>query len=214
MGRMHSVLVGDDHPVVRAGLRLIIDGLQPEFSVLAEAGDGRSLVEAAAAHRPDLVLVDVTMPDLNGVEATRQILERSPRTRVIAVTMHKSQRQVTEMLRAGARGYLLKGDPPGLVHAALRAVVAGGTFLSPNVSSGVVALALGREVGAPSQLSPREREVLQLIAEGSSTKAIAIGLGLSVKTVDTHRKHIMKKLAIDSVAGLTKYAIREGLTEQ
>jgi DNA-binding NarL/FixJ family response regulator len=211
---MHSVLIGDDHPVVRAGLRLIVDGLQPEFSVLAEAGDGRSLVEAAAAHRPDLVLVDVTMPDLNGVEATRQILERSSRTRVIAVTMHKSQRQVTEMLRAGAKGYLLKGDPPGLVHAALRAVVAGGTFLSPNVSTGLVALALGREVGAPSQLSPREREVLQLIAEGSSTKAIAIGLGLSVKTVDTHRKHIMKKLAIDSVAGLTKYAIREGLTEQ
>lgn len=214
MVHMHSVMVGDDHPVVRAGLRHIVDDLRPEFGVLAEAEDGRALVEAAAVHRPDVVLVDVTMPDLNGVEATRQILERSPRTRVIAVTMHRSQRQVTEMLRAGARGYLLKSDPPGLVHAALRAVVAGGTFLSPNVSGGLVALALGREACEASQLSPREREILQRIAEGSSTKDIAVGLGLSVKTVETHRKNIMEKLAIDSVAGLTKYAIREGLTEQ
>ena len=209
------IVLADDHHIVRDGLRSLLEE-QGDMEVIAEAENGRDAVALAAELRPDVVVMDVGMPDLNGMEATRQVLERARGTRVVALSMHSDRRFVAGMLEAGASGYVIKDAAFEELARAIRAVVDGRTFLCPAVAGVVVGDYLNRRAAgepAPARpLTPREREVLQLLAEGSATKQIAARLGVSVKTVETHRSRIMAKLDIRSVAELTKYAIREGLT--
>ena len=209
------IVLADDHHIVRDGLRSLLEE-QGDMEVIAEAENGRDAVALAAELRPDVVVMDVGMPDLNGMEATRQVLKRARGTRVVALSMHSDRRFVAGMLEAGASGYVIKDAAFEELARAIRAVVDGRTFLCPAVAGVVVGDYLNRRAAgepAPARpLTPREREVLQLLAEGSATKQIAARLGVSVKTVETHRSRIMAKLNIRSVAELTKYAIREGLT--
>lgn len=209
-----KVLLADDHQIVREGLRTMFRG-NAEFDVVGEAPDGRSAVQLAGELAPQVVVMDVTMPDLNGVEATRQVRAANPEVRVVALSMHPERQFVSEMLAAGASGYLLKDCPFDELAAAIRTAVAGEVYLSPKVAALVVKGYVG---GMPKaqpfcgNLSPREREVLQLVAEGKNTKEIALSLHISPKTVETHRRQVMAKLKVYSVAELTQYAIREGLT--
>jgi DNA-binding NarL/FixJ family response regulator len=210
------VLIADDHKIMLAGLRSILEK-QTDFEVVGEADNGRKAVQMAQGKKPDVVVMDVSMPDLNGIEATKQIIESLPETRVIALSMHSDKRFVMGMLRAGASGYLLKDCASQELANAIVQVARGKKYLSPEITGVVINdFLLGdssEEVAiAASQLSPREREVLQLIAEGWSTKQIASHLYVSIKTIETHRRQIMKKLDLHSIADLTKYAIREGLT--
>jgi two-component system response regulator NreC len=210
------VLIADDHKIMLAGLRSILEK-QTDFEVVGEADNGRKAVQMAQEKKPDVVVMDVSMPDLNGIEATKQIIESLPETRVIALSMHSDKRFVMGMLRAGASGYLLKDCASQELANAIVQVARGKKYLSPEITGVVINdFLLGgssEEVAiAASQLSPREREVLQLIAEGWSTKQIASHLYVSIKTIETHRRQIMKKLDLHSIADLTKYAIREGLT--
>jgi DNA-binding NarL/FixJ family response regulator len=209
-----SVLLADDHQLMRQGLRSMLDE-QENLRVVAEADEGRTAVRLAKELRPDLVIMDVTMPDLNGIDATRQIRSENPRVKVIALSMHAERQFVMEMLGAGASGYLPKDCPFDELLAAISAVMRGDTFLSPKVTGLLVKEVVGGvpEAGAfCGTLSPREREVLQLVAEGKSSKEIALMLHLSSKTVEGHRRQIMDKLKLYSVAELTRYAIREGVT--
>ena len=188
---------------------------QEGMHVIGEADDGRTAVRLAKELRPDLVIMDVTMPDLNGIDATRQIRAENPRVKVIALSMHAERQFVMEMLGAGASGYLPKDCPVDELLSAVGAVMRGDTFLSPKVTGLLVKEVVGGvpEAGAfCGTLSPREREVLQLVAEGKSSKEIALMLHLSSKTVEGHRRQIMDKLKLYSVAELTRYAIREGVT--
>lgn len=210
------VLIADDHKIMLAGLRSLLEK-QTDFEVVGEADNGRKAVQMAQEKKPDVVVMDVSMPDLNGIEATKQIIESLPETRVIALSMHSDKRFVMGMLRAGASGYLLKDCASQELANAIVQVAGGKKYLSPEITGVVIDdFLLGdssEEVAiAASQLSPREREVLQLIAEGWSTKQIASHLYVSIKTIETHRRQIMKKLDLHSIADLTKYAIREGLT--
>jgi DNA-binding NarL/FixJ family response regulator len=209
------ILLADDHRVMRQGLKSLLEE-EPDFEVVAAAGDGRTAVELAEKWRPDVALLDISMPDLNGVEAARRITEVSPRTYVVALSMHSDRQHVTNMLEAGASGYVLKDCEFGELAAAVRVVAEGEVYLTPRVSNVVLETYVrGRHTQeAPQlpQLTPREREVLQLIAEGHTTKEIAGVLGVSVKTIETHRANTMRKLDVRSVAELTKAAIREGLT--
>ena len=211
------VLIADDHKIMLAGLRSLLEK-QTDIEVVGEADNGRKAVQMAQEKNPDVVVMDVSMPDLNGIEATTQIIESLPETRVIALSMHSDKRFVMGMLRAGASGYLLKDCASQELANAIVQVAGGKKYLSPEITGVVIDdFLLGRgsseEVAtAASQLSPREREVLQLIAEGWSTKQIASHLYVSIKTIETHRRQIMKKLDLHSIADLTKYAIREGLT--
>jgi len=209
------ILLADDHKITRQGLRSLLEK-QDDMEVVAEAEEGRTAVRLAREFSPHIVIMDVSMPDLNGVEATRQIVERTPDVRVIALSMHSDSLFVTEMLKSGASGYLLKDCAFEELTLAIRAVVDGKTYLSPSISGVVVDDYLHRlsktAYAGPDVLTNREREVLQLLAEGNSTKKIALKLHISVKTVETHRRQIMEKLDIDSVAELTKYAIRKGFT--
>ena len=210
------VLIADDHKIMLAGLRSLLEK-QTDFEVVGEADNGRKAVQMAQEKTPDVVVMDVSMPDLNGIEATMQIVESLPKTRVIALSMHSDKRFVMGMLRAGASGYLLKDCASQELATAIHQVADGKKYLSPEITGVVINDFL---LGAPaeevttatSRLSPREREVLQLIAEGWSTKQIASHLYVSIKTIETHRRQIMKKLDLHSIADLTKYAIREGLT--
>ena len=211
-----SVLIADDHKIMLAGLRSILEK-QTDFEVVGEADNGRKAVQMAQEKKPDVVVMDVSMPDLNGIEATKQIIESLPETRVIALSMHSDKRFVMGMLRAGASGYLLKDCASQELANAIVQVAGGKKYLSPEITGVVIDdFLLGgssEEVTtAASPLSPREREVLQLIAEGWSTKQIASHLYVSVKTIETHRRQIMRKLDLHAIADLTKYAIREGLT--
>lgn len=209
-----KVLVADDHKVVREGLRTLIEK-QPGMEVIAEAENGRMALKLIKKLSPDIALMDIAMPDLNGIEATRQIVAEAPGTKVIALSMHSDRQFVTRMMSAGASGYLLKDCAFEEVARAIRSVMARQTYLSPEIVTIVVKAFLRRSEPSDSMLSvisPREREVLQLIAEGKTTKQIALRLHISAKTVDTHRRNIMDKLDIHSIAELTKYAIREGLT--
>jgi DNA-binding NarL/FixJ family response regulator len=209
-----TILIADDHRLLREGLRALLE--RDGFQVVAEADNGRSAVRLAKQLQPDIVITDIAMPDLNGIEATRQISVEAPRSKVLALSMHTESGFVLGILEAGASGYLLKDAAFEELSVAIKAVLKGQIYLSPAIASVVVRQSLGR-LGSKvrsqqANLSKREREVLQLIAEGNSTKEIAATLYVSAKTVETHRKQIMGKLDIHSVAGLTKYAVREGLT--
>ncbi|MHC4720471.1 MAG: response regulator [Planctomycetota bacterium] len=209
------ILLADDHKITREGLRSLLEK-QQDMDVVAEAENGRTAVRLAHELLPNVVIMDVTMPDLNGVEAARQIVGRVPDAKIIALSMHSDSLFVTEMLRSGASGYLLKDCAFDELALAIRAVASGKTYLSPSISGVVVEDYLHRltktNVSSSEVLTDREREVLQLMAEGKSTKQIALKLNISVKTVETHRRQIMNKLDIHTVAELTKYAIRKGLT--
>jgi DNA-binding NarL/FixJ family response regulator len=211
-------LIADDHKIVCDGLATLLKA-EPDMVVVAQASNGRDAVRLAQKFSPEIVIMDVTMPDLNGIEAVRQILSANRSTKVIALSMHSDRRYVTGMLSAGASGYLLKDCVFGDLIRAIRTVQAGQVYLSPNIAGIVVEeLIHPRMRGYASRLttqkllSPREREVLQLLAEGHNTQDIAKSLYLSVKTVETHRRKIMEKLGLHSIAQLIKYAIREGLT--
>ncbi len=210
-----KILLADDHEIVREGLRNLLEK-QEGFEVVAEAEDGLTAVKKAKKFSPDLVIMDIGMPDLNGIEATRQILAESPHIKIIALSMHSETRFVSEMLKAGASAYLLKDSAFEELIQAIQASRSNKIYLSPRIADKVIKnyiTSFPRESFSPfSILTQREREVIQLIAEGKSTKKIASLLFLSVKTVETHRQNIMEKLDLRSVAELTKYAIREGLT--
>jgi DNA-binding NarL/FixJ family response regulator len=209
------LVLADDHRIMREGLRALVERL-PGMEVIGEAADGRTAVAMAKDLLPGVMVMDIGLPDLNGIEATRQITSQNPGIKVIALSMHSDGRYVTEMLKAGASGYLLKDSAFEELARAIRAVTAGKTYLSPAVTSTVVEDYLGRHPGVQpvlsSSLTAREREVLQLVAEGKSTKEIADRLQISSKTADTHRQRVMKKLKLHTVAELTKFAVREGLT--
>jgi DNA-binding NarL/FixJ family response regulator len=206
-----KVLLVDDHRMMRQGLRSLIDE-DPGLTVVAEADNGRQALEAVRAGDVDLVITDVGMPDLNGIEAARAILSLKPNVKILALSMHADRRFVAEMLRAGARGYILKEGAYDELHEAVREVMAGRTYLSPPVAGVTTEQDTVPRNSAYTTLTPREREVLRLMAEGYATKQVALKLKVSVKTVETHRRQIMNKLDLYSVAELTKYAIREGLT--
>jgi len=207
------IVLADDHGLVRAGLRALLSEL-PGVEIVAEAGDGQEALKVIRELRPDVALLDVSMPGLNGLEVAARVVKEHPRTKVIIVSMHGDDESVRRALLAGAAGYLLKHSDRGELEMALRAVARGDTWLSPAVSKKVVAAFA--EAARPSAeglgvLTPRQREVLQLIAEGHSSKEIAHRLGLSLKTVETHRTELMERLGIHGVAGLVRYAIRVGL---
>lgn len=207
------VLLADDHTLVRAGLTKLLESM-PDISVVGEAGDGLALLKLAEQLQPQLVLMDIAMPGLNGIEATARLARSCPNIRVLILSMHQSEEYVRQALRQGASAYLLKDAAPMELEHAIAAVLRGEIYLSPAVSSGVVSDYVQRlrsDEPAPSPLTPRQREVLQLIAEGQSTKEIARRLELSVKTVDTHRSQLMKQLDIHEVTGLVRYAMRAGL---
>ena len=207
------VLLADDHTLVRAGLRKLLEAM-PEVEVVGEASDGLALLALAGQLRPTLVLMDIAMPGLNGLEATARLARQSPDIRVLILSMHQNEEYVRQALRHGAAGYLLKDAAPMELDLAIQAVLRGETYLSQAVSRGVVSDYVQRLRGEETpgtQLTPRQREVLQLVAEGHSTKEIARRLDLSVKTVDTHRSQLMKLLDIHEVAGLVRYAMRVGL---
>jgi DNA-binding NarL/FixJ family response regulator len=209
------ILLADDHRIIREGLRSLLQK-QPDLEVIEEAEDGISAVRMAERLVPDIVIMDIGMPDLNGIEASRQILGRVKGVKVIALSMHSDKRFVLEMLKVGASGYLLKDCAFEELINAIRAVSNGQFYLSQKVTGVVVNEYLQNQstggLTVYDVLSPREREVLQLLAEGNTTKSIAESLHVSVKTVETHRQQIMEKLNLRSVAELTKYAVREGLT--
>ena len=210
-----KILLADDHKIIREGLRSLIEK-QSGMEVVAEADNGRDAVQLAGELRPDVVIMDITMPDLNGIDATKQIIHYAPGVKVIALSVHSDRRFVTGILEAGASGYLLKDCAFEELAAAIRAVVQNKDYLDSRITSLVIKDYVRRlseaESSAEFVLTSREREVLQLLAEGRSTKQIASSLHLSLQTVETHRRNIMEKLKVNSVAELTKYAIREGLT--
>jgi len=206
------ILLADDHPLVRQGFKMIL-AAQPDMEIVGEAGNGREALESAGQLQPDVVVMDVAMPELNGIEATRRLADVSPRTRVLALSMHKDSVYVREILRAGARGYLLKDAIASDLLAAVRAVARGEGYLSPGVSDAVLN-DYRRHVTDPIDLlTSREREVLQMIAEGKTNKEIATILNLSVYTVDAHRGRIMEKLNLHSGNELVRFAVRCGLVD-
>ena len=208
------ILIADDHKIFREGLRTLLSN-QRGVKVVGEADNGRSTVSMAAELRPDVVIMDVAMPELNGIDATRQISSLCENTKVLALSMHADSRFVTRMLTAGAHGYLLKDCAFEELTLAIQTVLSDDVYLSPGVAGVVIRAMQSRttELGTKApELTPREREVLQLVAEGRTTREIAARLHVSVKTIETHRKQIMDKLELRSVAELTKYAVREGLT--
>lgn len=210
-----KVIIADDHKIMRDGLRTLL-AKHAGITVVGEAEDGRETVQLAKKLSPDVVIMDIAMPDLNGIEATRKIVAEHPGVKVIALSMHSDRRFVSEMLKAGASAYLLKDCAFEELVTAIQSVMKNKPYLSPGITGVVIEQYVrGRaKPGSPvfSPLSDREREVLHLMAEGKTTKEIASQLNLSIKTVETHRMNIMEKLDIHTIAELTKYAIREGLT--
>jgi two-component system, NarL family, response regulator NreC len=206
------ILLADDHVLVRQGFKLILSE-QPDMQIAGEAANGREAVEQAEKLQPDIVVMDVTMPELNGIEATRRITTAAPRARVLALSMHKDAVYVREILRAGARGYLLKDSADADLIAAVRAVAKGEGYLSPAISDAVLT-DYRRHVTDPLDLlTTREREVLQMIAEGKTNKEIATTLNLSVYTVEAHRGRVMEKLNLHSAGELVRFALRSGLID-
>ncbi|MCP5416692.1 MAG: response regulator transcription factor [Chromatiaceae bacterium] len=208
------ILIVDDHKIVREGLRSLIED-DGSYEVVGEAANGREALKLVRQLLPDLVIMDVAMNEMNGIDATRQLTRVAPDVRVLALSMHSDSRYVKQMLEAGAMGYLVKENAFEEIAAALRSVLAGRLYVSPQASGAIlqdIVHGQGMEGDAVSPLTTREKETLQLIAEGHSTAEIAERLFVSVKTVETHRKKVMDKLELRSVAELTKYAIREGIT--
>jgi two-component system response regulator NreC len=209
------ILIADDHKIVREGLTALLRQ-HPHMEVVGEAENGRQAVQLAASLQPQVVIIDIGMPELNGIEATRQIVAESPGTKVIALSMHSDKRFVKGMLKAGAAGYLLKYCASEELVNAIQMVMANRVYLSHDITGIVVedyVQKLADSDASPFQsLTPREREVLQLLAEGHSTRQIADTLHVSVKTIEVHRKQLMDKLGLNSLADLIKFAIREGLT--
>jgi len=210
--RRIRILLADDHAVVRQGFRMILSA-HPDLEIVGEAGNGRDAVELAAALRPDVVVMDVAMPELNGIEATRRLTGANPHVRVLALSMHKDSVYVREILRAGARGYLLKDSVADDLVAAVRAVAAGEGYLSPAISNAVLDDYRKHVTNPLDLLSSREREVLQMLAEGKTNKEVAATLNLSVYTVDAHRGRIMEKLNVHSINELVRFAVRQGLVD-
>jgi DNA-binding NarL/FixJ family response regulator len=206
------IVLADDHGVVRQGFRRILDA-QSDMEIVGEASNGREALEIATKLSPDVVVMDVAMPELNGIEATRRMGEAAPRTRVLALSMHKDSVYVREILRAGARGYLLKDSVDEDLIAAVRAIARGEGYLSPGVADAVLTDYRQHVTDPIDLLTSREREVLQLIAEGKTNKEIATTLSLSVYTVDAHRGRIMEKLNLHSTGELVRFAIRKGLVD-
>lgn len=208
------IILADDHEIVRHGLSRSFQHIE-DIEVIGHAKDGHSTVELVRELSPDIVVMDIGMPDLNGVEATRQIVKELPVVKVIGLSMHSSNKYVREMFKAGASGYLLKDCNFEELVDAIKTVAGGKTYVSPSIGDMVVKDYIGKpdEASAFSILSQREREVLQLFAEGKTTKQVAGRLHISPKTVEVHRLRIMSKLNIDNIAQLTKYAIQEGLTQ-
>jgi DNA-binding NarL/FixJ family response regulator len=211
-----AIFLADDHVVVREGLRLLLE-TQPDFEVIGEAGNGREAVRKIVQDRPDIAIVDIAMPELNGFEATQQICESCPETQVIILSMHSSSGHIARALRAGARGYILKSSVGAELVDAVRAVQAGQRYLSQKVSNHIIDDYLKQmeagEVASPlNRLSPREREILQLVVEGKSSAQIATILSLSPNTVDTYRSRLMQKLGLEDIPSLVKFAIQHGLT--
>lgn len=213
---MQTVAIVDDHEILRAGLKSLLEAEQ-DIQVIGEADNGQDAIRIVNELEPDVVIMDVAMPDMNGIEATRIITERHDRARVLALSMHADRRFISEMIDAGASGYLLKECAIDELAFALRSIRKYDFYISPSVSNVILEKYLtpfepDETLLEQTSLSGREREVLQLVADGWSTAAIADHFQLSVKTVETHRKHIMDKLNLHNVAGLTKFAIRCGLT--
>jgi len=219
---MLRILIADDHEVARRGIRALLES-HPGWEVCAEAKDGREAVDFAASTKPHLVLLDIGMPNLNGLEAARQILAATPDVAILILTMHDSDNVVREVLRAGARGFVLKSDAGRDLVAAVEALQLQRTFFTTRVSQMVLNGFLDRENRdtpsewredtATGQLTSREREVIQLLAEGRTSKEVAVTLNLSVKTAETHRTNLMRKLGLHSVADLTRYAVRNGIVQ-
>ena len=209
-----KILLVDNHTLVRAGIRALLEQI-PNVLVVGEAGDGREALKLVEQYRPHLVLMDITMPVMNGLEATVRVVKEFPGTRVVMLSVHTDEEYVLQALRAGAAGYLLKDAGRVELEIAVAAVARGETYLSPAVSRHVVGDYVRRTgsgvEGRLETLTPRQREILQLIAEGKSTKEIASNLDVSVKTVETHRAQLMERLDIHDVAGLVRYAIRTGV---
>jgi DNA-binding NarL/FixJ family response regulator len=211
------ILLADDHTIMQAGLRSLLEK-EPGLEVVAEAQDGRTAVRLAKELAPDIVIMDISMRGLNGIDATRQIIAETKGVKVIALSMHRDEQFVAGMLSAGAAGYLLKDSAAEELSYAIRAVLSDQTYLSPAVAAIVTkeyvrTLTLSKDQkAAPLLLTGREREVLQLLSEGRPSRSIADALHLSVRTVETHRRQIMEKLGLHTVAELTKYAIRQGIT--
>ncbi len=210
-----KIVLADDHQIVRQGLRALL-ATESDIKVVAEADNGRSVLRLVKEFLPDLVIMDISMPDLNGIDATRQIIADYPTIKVIALSMHSDSLFVLNMLKAGASGYLLKDCALGELVKAIRSVLNQKTYLSPGISDVVIKDFISRNSSpggsAVPLLTARERQVLQLMAAGKSTNQIAEALAVSTKTVESHRKQVMDKSGIHSVAELTKYAIRHGLT--
>jgi len=207
------ILLADDHTLVRAGIRSLLESID-DVEVVAEAGEGREALELIAKHRPDVALLDIGMPGLNGLEVAKRTPQASPGTRIIILSMHADAAYVKKALRAGVAGYLLKGASVVELPLALQAVMRGESYLTPKVSSSVVEGILGKDEQDPDpleDLTTRQREILQLIAEGQSTKEIAGILEISVKTVESHRLRMMDRLGIHDVPGLVRFAIRAGI---
>ena len=216
MKKKIRVLIADDHTIVRKGLCAILEG-DKEIEVVGDAENGREAIKKVEQVQPDIVLMDITMPGLNGLETTRQLKKRHPKTKILILTMHDNEEYIFETLRAGASGYLVKRTAPDELISAIHAVNRGESFLSPSISKRVIEgyIRVGQseqEEDEPfEKLTDREREVLQLIAEGRVNREIAELLHISIKTVETHRSHIIEKLNIRNIAELTQYAIRKGL---
>ena len=208
------ILLADDHTLVRAGIRALLESTL-DVEVVAETGEGREALELIEKHAPDVALLDIGMSGLNGIEVARQATRGSPRTRVVILSMYADTGHVREALQAGVKGYLLKGATVSELPLAIQSVMRGETYLTPKVSQAVVQGYLregeGQEPAAPEGLTRRQREILQLIAEGRSTKEIAQILEVSVKTVETHRQRLMDRLGIHDVPGLVRFAIRTGI---
>lgn len=210
---MIKLVIADNHTLVRAGFRSLLEDLG-DIEVIGEADNGRLALQLVEATQPDLVLMDIAMPELNGLEATARITHDFPAVRVLIVSMHANEEYVYQALKAGAVGYLLKDSGPEELELAINAIARGETYLSPAVSKHVVndyVRRLGQDEDPLDQITPRQREILQLIAEGKNTKQIAEILYISTKTVETHRSQLMDRLDIHDIAGLVRYAIRIGL---
>ena len=205
------VLLADDHTLVRAGIRSLLEAM-PGVEVVAESGDGREALDLIAKHRPDVALLDIGMPGLSGLEVAKRASDESPRTKIVILSMHADPTYVTQALRAGVAGYLLKGAAVSELPLAFQAVMRGETYLTPKISRSVVEGFLRDTEPVPVEgLTARQREILQMIAEGHSTREIARVLNVSIKTIETHRSRLMDRLDIHDVPGLVRFAIRAGL---